>query len=367
MKKYLTAFSAIAFAALLTGGLAVSLISLKAVPEKDWQELKDIDRILSGESTRRFTKLLNQHFVLGPAFNRIERGLLWNFTGDLGPGVRAGCGDWLFLADELQPHPDRQKSAAWRAELASQLDNRLKERGIRLLMVVVPDKTRIEASHLCALNRSKTFENRISVWLDALKDKGVATMDLTQVLSAMSGERYYRTDTHWNEAGSQAAALAIAQALKVCGWADLAGDGQVKLDSALTKRPGDLVHLAGLDGLPAFLRPATEMAQVTKVPSIASDDLFGEESSPTIALIGTSYSRNSNFVPFLEHRLGETIANQARDGGDFFGAAIEYFGSVAFRSFAPKVIIWEVPERVIEMPVKDAEKKWLEALSRSGL
>ena len=60
-RKYLVAVPAVAFAVLLIAGLVVSVLSLKAVPEKDWEELKDRDKLLSGESTRRFTKLLNQH------------------------------------------------------------------------------------------------------------------------------------------------------------------------------------------------------------------------------------------------------------------------------------------------------------------
>lgn len=114
MKKLLTLFPVVAFTALLLAGLAVSVISLEAVPDEEWIALKNPAEILSGKSTKLFTKLLNQHFVLGTAFNRIERGLQWNLTGDLGPSVRAGCGDWLFLTDELEVYPDRLKSAQFR-------------------------------------------------------------------------------------------------------------------------------------------------------------------------------------------------------------------------------------------------------------
>lgn len=367
--KILVMLPVAAFTSLLIAGLAVSVMSLKAVPAKDWAELRDTDKILSGESTRRFTKLLNQHFVLGPAFNRIERGMLWNLTGDLGPSVRSGCADWLFLTDELELHPDRVKAAQFRAELAAKLNSRLAERGIKLLMVIVPDKTRIEAAHLCGLNRTKGFDHRVVNWQAALTSQGIVTLNLTGTLAAMPGERYYHTDTHWNEAGANASARAVAAALNERHWATLAADGEVALNPVLSERPGDLIHLAGLDGLPKFLRPRVELAQVTKVAPVAaeSEDLFSDAGVSTTALIGTSYSRNSNFAPFLEHHLGETVANMAKDGGDFAGAATEYFGGVTFRSFAPKLVIWEVPERVIEMPVKETERKWLETLVKGKL
>ncbi len=367
-RKYLTWIPLIAFNALLLAGLAVSCVTLQSIPAREWEALADPEKILSGESTRRFTRLLNQHFVLGRDFSRIEHGLLWNLTGDLGGRVRAGCGDWLFLTDELAIHKQRAESAAFRAALAAQLDKQLASRGIKLLVVVVPDKTRIEAAQLCGIRRPQAFDGRIGGWLESLKSHGISTLDLTPLLADLPGERYYHTDTHWNEAGANAAAQAVRDSLRGLGWVTAASGHAVALDTRLVERPGDLVRLAGLDGLPAFLRPRTELAPSTEVApvSVASDDLFGDESLPTIALIGTSYSRNSNFVPFLEHHLGEPVANLAKDGGDFAGAAAAYFDSATFRDTPPKVIVWEVPERVIEMPVQDAERQWTEKLQSAG-
>lgn len=130
-----------------------------------------------------------------------------------------------------------------------------------------------------------------------------------------------------------------------------------------------MIHLAGLDGVPSLLSPAIELAASTKVAPVASasDDLFGDAGVPTVALIGTSYSRNSNFVPFLEHHLGAPVANLAKDGGDFAGAATAYFGGATFRHDPPKVVVWEVPERVIEMPLKDIERSWQAKLAQGAL
>lgn len=367
-RKILILLPALAFVFMMIAGFAVSLLTLKAVPVKEWAELKDADKILGGEATKRFTKLLNQHFVLGPTFSQIERGILWNLIGDFGPSVRGGCDDWLFLTDELEVYPGRDKSPQFRADLAAQLDSQLKARGIKLLMVVVPDKTRIESAHRCGLGRSALFEKRIVNWQESLKSRGIESLDLTGVLTKAAGERYYRTDTHWNEAGANVAAQAIAAELAARQWANAAPDGAVTLNPVRSLRSGDLIHLAGLEGLPGFLRPKAELAQVTVVPplNVVSDDLFGDAGVAKIALIGTSYSRNSNFAPFLEHHLGEAVSNSAKDGGDFAGAATDYFSGATFRDTPPKLVIWEVPERVIEMPVKEAERQWLARLVRGG-
>jgi alginate O-acetyltransferase complex protein AlgJ len=57
----------------------------------------------------------------------------------------------------------------------------------------------------------------------------------------------------------------------------------------------------------------------------------------------------AEFIPYLEMQLNTQIGNFALDGGDFSGAARAYFNSQAFKSTPPKLIIWEIPERVIEM------------------
>ena len=368
-RNFLIWMPVVAFVCLLLAGLVVSVLSLKKLTAQDWSELGNPAKILSGESTKHFTKLLNKNFVLGAVFNRVEHAIQWNLIGDMGSSVRSGCDDWLFLSDELEIYPDSTKSASARVELAAILNERLQSRGIKLLMVVVPDKTRIESAHLCGLNRSFSFENRIMSWLNTLKSRSVTVLSLTDTLSALQGDRYYHTDTHWNESGSNAAARAVAADLWKLGWATPASSREVVLNLLLQPRPGDLVHLAGLDGLPGFLRPKVELAKISVVPpvAVASDDLFGNAGLPTIALIGTSYSRNSNFVPFLENHLGEPVANLAKDGGDFAGAATAYFSGSTFRDNPPKTVIWEVPERVIEKPLSEVERQWLEKLKKGGL
>lgn len=367
-RKLLTGLPALLFGAMLLGGLAVSLVSLQAVSKAEWLALADREQILNGKSTHAFTKLLNQNFVLAGSFSSIEHGVLWNLSGDLGDRVRAGCGDWLFLTDELQVYAERQQAAAFRAALAAQLQRQLKARGIRLLLVTVPDKSRIEAAHLCGIRRAAVLDDRLVRWLVQLNEAGVVAQDLTGTLQALLGERYYRTDTHWNESGAGAAATAIANHLRELQWVS----GEVLAVSAPSQqlaRSGDLVRLAGLDGLPLWLRPGLEQVQSTAVEpvAVASDDLFGDAGVPGVALIGTSFSRNANFAPFLEHQLGEPVANVAKDGGNFAASGMAFFASAAFRDNPPNVLIWEVPERVIEMPLSQDERAWSAALAQGRL
>ena len=80
------------------------------------------------------------------------------------------------------------------------------------------------------------------------------------------------------------------------------------------------------------------------------DDLLGDQQLPNVALIGTSFSRNSNFVGFLQQALGARIGSFAKDGGKFSGSANEYFSNPAFTQTPPKLVVWEIPERDLQTP-----------------
>ncbi|MFZ6720584.1 alginate O-acetyltransferase AlgX-related protein [Undibacterium sp. Ji49W] len=352
-----------AFAAIMLGGLIVTQSSLKAVPTERWAGIDNPKRLLDGEATRQFSAQLNSYFLLSKPFAKIERGVSWAVAGDTGVSVRQGCTDWLFLTDELTPFANATDNAAARAKIITQTASDLLKRGIKLVVAVVPDKTRIEHEHLCGLHRPPSFAPRVDDWVKILADSKVDTLDFTPALAATTGERYYRSDSHWNENGSNAAAKALAEHLLALNLVDKpkALPDPKAVQSSRVERSGDLMRVSNLEGLPAWIRPATEVTQISKVApvAVASDDLFGDAGLPPVALVGTSFSRASNFSPFLSQHLGSAVANLAKDGGDFDGAAYAYLNSIEFKTQAPKVVVWEVPERMLPKPLSVSEKKWL--------
>lgn len=294
---------------------------------------------------------------------KLERSFSWLVAGDLGARVRQGQQDWLFLADEFTPHSNAQASAAARAAEVVALRQRLAGQGVALLVVVVPDKSRIADTHLGSLHRPGEFIDRIDQWTSTLAKAGVDVIDLSAVLGKLQQQgdnAYLRTDSHWTEAGAAAAAMHVAERALALGVVVSNGSG-VRMTGRDTRlRPGDLVRLAGIDSLPLALQPRPESAQQSRFeagrPGTAeastaaknNDDLFGDADLPTVAVIGSSFSRTSNFAPFLADALKARVANFALDGGDFAGAAKAYFASAAFKQTPPKLLIWEIPERVLQ-------------------
>ncbi|MFV3383257.1 alginate O-acetyltransferase AlgX-related protein [Pseudomonas sp. NY15354] len=339
-------------AGLLSCGWLVAKGSFSLLPEKPMSD----DAVIHGEITHRIAKeLANAPLPLQAA--NLERAGSWLVFADTGPRVRQGCPGWLFLADEFKLNRHAQDNAKAKAEAVVALQQSLKKRGIELLVSVVPDKSRIAASQLCALYRPVSLEARVQDWTAGLKAAGVATLDLAPAVRPLGAEAYLRTDTHWSEAGAKAAAGAIAGQVKALGIAATPQKGFDVSQEPKAVRPGDLVRLAGLDWLPLHLQPATEEVAPSKISEHVAeastggdslDDLFGDDNLPNVALIGTSFSRNSNFAGFLQQSLGAVIGNFAKDGGEFSGAAKAYFESPAFTQTPPKLVIWEIPERDLQ-------------------
>ncbi|WP_144637127.1 alginate O-acetyltransferase AlgX-related protein [Bordetella genomosp. 13] len=317
-----------------------------------------LDRVLDGTVMRDIAHHMSDAPLTAEAA-RLQRGLGWLTLRDLGPRVRQGCDGWLFLRDELLVHRDAALHAQARAATVARVQQALGKHGIGLLVAVVPDKTRIESEHLCGLHRPAELQARATDWIARLTARGVPVVDLTPALQGVPGDAYLRTDTHWNEAGAGAAAQAIAQRIKALGTPlqPAAYTVQAKLQAP---RQGDLVRLAGLDWLPADWQPKGEIVQehvytAQAQAATSADDLFGDAGLPTVAVLGTSYSRTSNFIPQLSQALGGAVGNFARDGGMFGGAAQAYFASTSYAKTPPKLIVWEVNERDLQTPLADAD------------
>jgi alginate O-acetyltransferase complex protein AlgJ len=297
---------------------------------------------------------------------RIERGLSWVAAGDLGPRVRRGAPGWLFLSDELTLHEQPQLNSAQRKKDVLFVQKMLTAKGIKLLVVVVPDKSRIEASQLGRLHRPSRYAQRANEWVSELKLSGVEALDLTDTLTSFKQKNraaFLKSDSHWTEQGAEAAALAVSAEVQRLRIAASPAQALTIDQRTESNRSGDLIRLAGVDWLFDALQPHQDWAQETSfkvasrtktksrstsTASKQTDDLFGDADLPNVVVIGTSFSRTSNFVSFIEIELGAKVANLARNGGDFSGAMNAYLSSVAFKKTPPTLVIWEIPERVLQ-------------------
>ena len=355
----------LALLAILLIGLAASLYTLvfkrSQIPAQDisWSDLA------RGQTTAAVGELLQKANPFEDPLVTVDRVTAWLAVGDLGARVRRGCGNWLFLTDELVLHRERAANAALHVRMVEQVASYLKGRNIGLTVVPVPDKSRVEAADLCGIDRPAAVDGRLGDFEMQLKAAGIGVVDLLGPMSAIGGESYYRTDTHWNERGAKAAADAVAGALRQAGLAPTQKAEFRVTTEAERERVGDLIRLAGLDHVPWPLRPRgdQEAATVIEQSAAANVGLLDETPAPELALVGTSFSRRANFVPFLSLALTAPVANMAEDGGGFANAAIAYFAKPEFLKSPPRAIVWEIPERLIEESAPASDREWAETLN----
>lgn len=357
----------VALLAILLIGLATSVYTLvfkrAELPAKDlsWSD------VANGKTTAAVGDFLQHANPLETPLVTFDRVTSYVLTGDLGVRVRRGCDNWLFLTDELALNNDRAANTAKHIRMVEQVAAYLKSRNVGLVVAPVPDKSRVQSADLCGVGRPRAIAGRLGSFATQLKSAGISAVDLLGPLNATSGDRYYRTDTHWNERGAKTAADAIAAAVKAAGLAPTQKAEFKVTQDPEHERVGDLIRLAGLDNVPYPLRPRgdEEAPTVISQSAAASVGLLDETPAPELAVIGTSFSRRANFVPFLSMALGSPVENLAEDGGGVANAAITYFAKPEFQKTPPRAVVWEIPERMIEEPVTASDEHWADALVTS--
>ena len=361
------ALPGIALVVIMAAGLVGSIDALRDTRTEDGQV--SWHAFANGKVTADISQRLRTDLPFAAQLATVARVTDWLATGDLGPRVRQGCDGWLFLTDELELYPGQLEALRFRAELVAKVARILRQRGIFLLVAPVPDKSRIEAKELCGLRRSRLLEGRLREFINELRQRHVETVDLATPLKALENAGYYRTDTHWNERGAKAASEAISAWLHDHGMAPPRRGSFVISVAPEQERVGDLIRLAGLDGVPLPFRPRGDSEAPSRIKQILNPDIgpFDNLPPPEIVVVGTSFSRRANFVPFLSLSLGAPVANMAKDNGGLVTAAAAYFANPAFTETPPRVVVWEIPERLLEEPLSPVEKRWAATLGSGEL
>jgi alginate O-acetyltransferase complex protein AlgJ len=355
------AWSLIAVFTLLTLGLIGGSVQALREDEFTKTQANGWDRFWHGAPMRALADDLRGTPVADWLGTR-QRELGWLLLKDLGPRVKPGCDEWLFLGDELTVHTSGASNAMRRADIAKTVSDALAARGTRVVITVVPDKTRVEGDRLCRLRRPAALDTRHVTWSTAMTARSLSSVALDEPLQEVKdrlGAAYDRTDTHWSPSGAKAAAEAIAAHLRAQGFTP-----STEVDFTVTYAPvaprwGDLVRLAGLDQLSPHLRPTPDQVALPKfdvhtpaAQATNADALFGDGAAvQRIALVGSSYSRNAHFADWLAQALRYEVGNMARDGGGFSQSMLDFLKQEARTDTPTAWLIWEIPERVLQDPI----------------
>ncbi|WP_338662839.1 cell division protein FtsQ [Pararoseomonas sp. SCSIO 73927] len=358
-------------AAVFQGAAAALLLAIGAwqgiaavASERGQERLRpalNAESLLSGRFTGAVNHVLAHELPADPLLRASGGVFRYDLFRSGGPQVRVGCDDTLFLTEELRPWPGAEAAMAERAAIVRRVRDGLAQRGILLTVALVPDKARVKRDKLCGAPHSAQAEARYDAFAELLRGQGIQPLLLLRPLMAREaqGGAWWRTDTHWSQEGARAAAAAIAAALRVY---PLSRGTAFRTTAAAeeTDGPGDLLRLMSLDRVPDALRPAPDRQRLETTAAVEAASggggLLDETPAPEVALVGSSYSVNANFHGALQELLRSPVVSAAKAGGGFAGSANDYFGGQTFRETPPRLVIWEIPERVVGQPLGQGER-----------
>ncbi|MCG8589212.1 MAG: hypothetical protein MJE66_07970, partial [Proteobacteria bacterium] len=185
------------------------------------------------------------------------------FTGadDLDPSqrrkARVGRDGWLFLGRHFMgpDYPNRRPlepavRRRWQLALETRRDW-LAQRGIRYLIVLVPDKHTIYPEHLPPDLRASSPHSRTDELLEHLdRESDLTVVDLRPALRAAKIREavYTPIDSHWNDPGVYAGYRAVMKELRAW-YPGLRAWPRHDFSEEPIPPPHDLAALLGLDGI----------------------------------------------------------------------------------------------------------------------
>ncbi len=311
-------------------------------PDFSWEDLRRGEYASDGEEYLRESSSLVRVLRSVYSLPLLRAGLLES------PLVRFGSEPWLFyrpgtrVADPAALIRLRSR----RLNMFSALKLELEKRGIELVVLLVPDKSRVYAD-LCygreGMPRLKA--GLYNLILSELRQAGVRVVDpLADFREARRREPakqlYYPGDTHWTPAGMRVAAADLVQELE-SGGIPLGGEPgeSILADKQLLQRSPDLVDMLGLD--PSWLAEYRQAQEGLRMLGVSA----GPNSRVGIALAGGSFSERG-FAAAIAEACGEPVDDRGVLPGQGPMAGLrETLYLLRQERLRPRLLVWEFVER----------------------
>jgi alginate O-acetyltransferase complex protein AlgJ len=333
--------------------------------------------VLNGRWTKAVETHYDDEFPIKRLGTNLWAALDFKLFNEGRPGVVLGRDQWLYSDEEFNPIVNEELNLQGNYALVEGVRQELKAKGVKLVMAIVPAKTRLYPEHLGEVKPSSIHANLYEDFHAHVAANKILAPDLfgPMLKAKLDGQQVFlRTDTHWTPEGAQIAAETLAKT--IAEKAPLSGEPQHFVTEPAEKvtHKGDLRLFLPLDPLFENLMPKTEPLQkrntVAAQDQAGGDDALFANTEVPVALIGTSYSANPNwnFVGALKQALNSDVVNYAEDGHGPILPMLSYLKSDAFKNSPPQVLIWEFPERYLPVnnEIGDADPQWVAELKEAG-
>ncbi len=273
--------------------------------------------------------------------------LRYNLLGEMAPKSVQGAEDWLFYNQDVDyllqpPYTDERfykgafdtliegKRVNLRDPRVAITDfrDRLKARGIELLLIPIPGKPSIYPEKLYAgFQGSPVSPTRALI--DDLRAQGFHVADLFGPLMEAKAkgapQLYLRRDTHWTPQGLEVAADIVARAIRDLGVIPQATvTSQVPkfaLQDTLVDRWGDIAEMTKVPDRKKIW--ALENVKADRVIEVLTGAPYKDDPASPILWLGDSFSRiyqtdapgSAGVIAHVAYRLNRPLASIVNDGG----------------------------------------------------
>jgi len=282
---------------------------------------------------------------------------------EAGEKALVGRDGWLFYAPGVAATTQRAKAGNTSSSeaIAAAIDFRdqLASRGIRLLVVPVPNKESVYPDRLTHEMSSPTgiLSSESRAFMEQCKKNNVEVVDLfatfRDVRRTSPELLYLAQDSHWTPAGLSCAVNAVATRLLENTWL-VRGNERYEVRPAAAQRYGDLVRMLQSPLIEAHLQP--EVVRAEQVVRISDQKLYVDDPASEVLVLGDSFLRQyeqdepgqAGFVAHLGRALGRPLASIVNDGGASTLVRQELFRRPALLAHK-KVVVWEFVERDLRL------------------
>lgn len=302
---------------------------------------------MDGKLLRKYETFYDKQFFARKPSVMFWANIRYLFFNEGTSGVILGKDAWLFSNQEYIVVNDLSEQLTKLVKKIDEINNELKRRGQKLIIIPIPMKVDIEHIHL-----TRPPEAIVTILYDyfiqQLNDRNIASVNIRNCFQQAVKDHsiFIRDDTHWLPEGASLAAKQVA--LK---YPELI-QNTLFITHKIAEKPhkGDLMNFMQFD-----LNIARQNYQLIKLPifetvqanqEISQSTLFNDQQYP-IVLVGTSYSKmdNWNFTGFLKQALQTDILTYAQEANGPFEAMKVYLRQPDLHDSNVHTVLWEFPIR----------------------
>jgi alginate O-acetyltransferase complex protein AlgJ len=238
----------------------------------------------------------------------------------------------------------------------------LSRRGIRLVLLPVPDKAALTAQHLHGRVVGERWPRNpdYDALLEQLRQQGVAVVDVRESLGAPPKELFLIQDTHWTPAFMQRVAQNLARYLEQVVELPSVGTPPFKAVPQSVSRVGDLVDMLKLPDDQALFSPQSVTVEQVQdgsgapwEPDAKADVLLlGDSFTNIFTLEGMGWGVSAGLGPQLALALRRPLDVIAQNDSGAFAtrqALARELAAGSDRLAGKRVVVWQFASRELSV------------------